>query len=70
MKKRKRSREEVHEQLMRTDPTYRRLADLIDARRSDEERSSLPLGTEAFSRDVTRRLEARIGAQGERREAS
>jgi hypothetical protein len=67
MKRRKRSRAEIHARLMRTDPTYRRLAELVDARRGDEEREALPLGSEAFSRDVTRRLKARLASYDERR---
>jgi hypothetical protein len=71
MKRKKRSREEIHADLMRTDSTYRRLAERIEAHRSDAEREAFPLGTEAFSREVTRRLEERLSRRGRtRRERS
>jgi hypothetical protein len=64
MKSKKRSREEIHADLMTTDPTYRRLAERIEARRSDADREAFPLGSEAFSREVTRRLEERLSRRG------
>ncbi len=68
-RKRKRTSEEIHADLMATDANYRRMAELIESRRSDEERAAYPLGSEAFSRQVTRQLEERI-AYYERRERS
>jgi ferredoxin-NADP reductase len=70
MKRKRRSREEVHAHLMRTDSTYRRLADLIEARRTDADREAYPLGTEAFSTDVTRRLQERTAHDAARRRES
>lgn len=52
--------EERHEWLMRTDPVYRRLGELIESKRSEEERRRLPLGSEACSRETMRVLEERI----------
>ena len=52
--------EERHEWLMRTDPVYRRLGELIEVGRTEEERTRLPLGSEAFSREVWRDIEERI----------
>lgn len=60
MKRKKRSREEIHADLMRTDSTYRRLAERIEANRTDTDREAFPIGTEAFSREITRRLEERL----------
>ncbi len=60
MKRKKRSREERHAELMKTDPIYRRLAERIEEGRTDAERAAFPLGSEAFSREVTRKLEERI----------
>lgn len=70
--KRKRTREEIHADLMRSDESYRRLAERIDARRTPEERARLPLGSEAFSDEVTRQLERRVarGTQARRRASS
>lgn len=67
-KKRRRTREEIVEELLRTDEGFRRLADRIEEGRTDEERAAFPLGSEAFSRETQRRLEERI-AELQRREA-
>ena len=70
-KKRKRSSEEIHAELMRTDENYRRMAELIESRRTDEERAAVPLGSEAFSREPWRQVEERIAYyEARRREAS
>ena len=69
MKKKRRTREEIVQNLIRTDENFRRLAERIEEGRSDEERAAFPLGSEAFSRETQRRLEERI-AELQRREAS
>jgi hypothetical protein len=59
-RKKRMSREERHAELMRTNDGYRRLAERVERRRSDEERAAYPLGSEAFSLKVTRDLRERI----------
>lgn len=68
-RKRRRTREEIVAELIRTDPGFRRLAERIEEGRTPEERAAFPLGSEAFERESRRRLEERI-AELQRREAS
>lgn len=59
-RKKRINREELHAELMQTDEGYRRLAERVEAGRTEEERRAFPLGSEAFSREVTRMLEEQI----------
>ena len=63
-KKPRKSREEIVEELLRTSESFRRLSDRIESRRTPEERAALPLGSEAWSHDLARRLEQRTGHGG------
>jgi hypothetical protein len=68
-RKRRKTHEEIVEELLRTDEGFRRLADRIEEGRTPEERTAFPLGSEAFARESQRRLEERI-AELQRRAAS
>jgi hypothetical protein len=71
-RRRKRSDwQDVHERRMKTDAGYRRLAERVDAGRTAAEREAFPLGSEEFSREVTRKLKETIARyEGRRRRAS
>jgi hypothetical protein len=69
MKKKRRTREELVQELIRTDEGFRRLAERIEEGRTPEERAAFPLGSKAFERKSRRELEERI-AELQRREAS
>jgi hypothetical protein len=64
MKRKRKSREETIEGLLRTDPALRRLKDAIERRGG-----KAPM-TEADSAELTRRLQTRIAQLERRREAS
>jgi hypothetical protein len=68
-KRPRRTREEFVQELIRTDPGFRRLAERIEERRTPEERAAFPLGSEAWERESRRRLRERL-AELQRREAS
>jgi hypothetical protein len=66
----KRNPEELHAELIRTDDGYRRLAERIEANRTDAERAAFPLGSDAFSNEVWRKVEERLAHHGRSRRAT
>jgi hypothetical protein len=68
MKKRK-TRRERHEELIRTDPGFRRLVERIEQGRTPAERAAYPLWSRAWEEKSRRELAERI-AELQRREAS
>ena len=55
-RRKKIDRAQLHAELMQTDELYRRLGERIDAARTASERARFPLGSEAHSREVMRKL--------------